>query len=69
MEGSAEDGIVITNCSSGISQVGYERDTCVVIFDNVTQLWACQFSMNTVNWTKTSCKLYMLMIFILIMFL
>ena len=54
IEGSAADGVEISNCTSGISGVGYEGDTCIVMYDNVTELWACQINM---NWTRTSCKL------------
>jgi len=57
VEGSAEDGIGISNCTSGVSGVGYEGDTCIAMYDNVTELWTCQVSINAGNWTKTSCKL------------
>ena len=56
IDGSAiEDDLLaeIRDCTSGVLRVGYEGDTCTVMYDNVTELWLCEDNM---DWTKTSCK-------------
>ena len=49
------EGSKITNCTSGITQFGYQGDTCVVIYNNtigqVKELWSCQ---ENGEWISTS---------------
>ena len=49
------EGSEIINCTSGITQFGYQGDTCVIIYNTtlgqVKELWSCQ---ENGEWINTS---------------
>ena len=49
------EGSEVTNCTSGVPGVGYQGDTCIIVYNNtvgqVNQLRSCQENR---EWTITS---------------
>lgn len=52
---SSTEGSEVTNCTSGVPGVGYQGDTCIIVYSNTMgQLYQLRSCQENTEWIMTS---------------